>query len=246
MGKFYWRTFTPKEMSRTLPLPDFKEWERYATERNLDLGSVDCLGVKAGIRPCLLGEQALCLSLGWASFLSLLPPGRVQSYIPPPSAEQAMGASCWLHFQPWKVLSPPFPAWEGKGFFNPCLGVGPLATSSDSKDLLPQKMLLTNFECKERQLTMKIKVVVTCGDHWETTFRLRVTALARLPASLLIQARQTFMNPEVLTEALGGFGETWTWLFCFPHCIAAPLGASLPSVLPDMGSFVRQLSGLNS
>lgn len=64
MGKFYWRTFTPKEMSRTLPRPDFKEWERYATERNLDLGSVDCLGVKAGIRPCLLGEQALCLSLG--------------------------------------------------------------------------------------------------------------------------------------------------------------------------------------
>lgn len=55
MGKFYWGIFTPKEMSRTLP----KEWERYATERNLDLGSVDCLGVKAGIRPCLRGEQAL-------------------------------------------------------------------------------------------------------------------------------------------------------------------------------------------
>lgn len=62
----------------------------------------------------------------------------------------------------------------------------------------------------------------------------------------LIQARQTFMNPEVLTEALGGFGGTSTWLFCFSHCIAAPLGASLPPVLPDVGSFVRQLSRLNS
>lgn len=124
----------------------------------------------------------------------------------------------------------------------PCLVVS--RPFSARKYLLPQKMLLANFECKERQLTVKINAVVTCGDHWETTFQFRVTAW--LPASLLIQARQTFMNPEVLTEALGGFGGTWTWLFCFSHCIAAPLGASLPPVLPDVGSFVRQLSRLNS
>lgn len=53
----------------------------------------------------------------------------------------------------WRVLSTRAP------------GEGPLATSSARKYLLPQKMLLANFECKERQLTVKINAVVTCGDH---------------------------------------------------------------------------------
>lgn len=128
--------------------------------------------------------------------------------------------------------------------------MGPLATSSAVKNLLLQKMLLTNFECKERQLTMKIKAVVLWGPL-RNHFPAQGDSLGQA-ASLLTQACQTFMNPEVLTEALGGFGGTGTWLFCFSHCTAVPLGASLPPhcppppVLPDMGSFVHQLSQLNS
>lgn len=89
---------------------------------------------------------------------------------------------------------------------------------------------------------MKTKDVATRGDHWEITFQFRATALARPPASSLIQASRTFMNPEVLTEALGGFGGTWTWLFCFSYCIVAPLEAILPPSAAWHGNFVHQLS----
>lgn len=62
LGQFYWRTFSPEEMTRTSPL-QFQRMGKIQY-RNVDWGSVDCLGVKAGIRPCLEDEQATSLSPG--------------------------------------------------------------------------------------------------------------------------------------------------------------------------------------
>lgn len=61
MGQFYWRAFTPKEMSGT-PLLPISETRKDTVQKEMWTWP-QWTRVKAGIPPCLGGEQAPRLSL---------------------------------------------------------------------------------------------------------------------------------------------------------------------------------------